>query len=57
MDINIRLKKNFVTQYNKLQAEFGTDVAKLNGFDDDQLSHSDFIDNFIYTAFGSLLYL
>ena len=49
MEINIRLKKNFVTQYNKLQAEFGTDVAKLNGFDDDQLSHSDFIDNFIDT--------
>ena len=49
MDINIKLKKNFVTQYNKLQAEFGTDVAKLNGFDDDQLSHSDFIDNFIDT--------
>lgn len=49
MEINIRLKKNFVTQYNKLQAEFGTDVARLNGFDDDQLSHSDFIDNFIDT--------
>lgn len=49
MEINIRLKKNFVTQYNKLQAEFGTDIARLNGFDDDQLSHSDFIDNFIDT--------
>ena len=49
MEINVRLKKNFVTQYNKLQAEFGTDIARLNGFDDDQLSHSDFIDNFIDT--------
>lgn len=49
MEINIRLKKNFVTQYNKLQAEFGTDVARLNGFDDDQLSYTDFIDNFIDT--------
>lgn len=49
MEINIRLKKNFVTQYNKLQNEFGTDVARLNGFDDDQLSYTDFIDNFIDT--------
>ena len=49
MEINIRLKKNFVTQYNRLQGEFGTDIAKLNGFDDEQLSHSDFIDNFIDT--------
>lgn len=49
MEINIRLKKNFVTQYNKLQSEFGTEIAHINGFDDDQLSHSDFIDNFIDT--------
>lgn len=49
MEINIRLKKNFTTQYNKLQAEFGTDIARLNGFDDDQLSYTDFIDNFIDT--------
>ena len=49
MKVNIRLNKNFTTQYNKLQDEFGTDIARLNGFDDDQLSHSDFIDNFIDT--------
>ena len=49
MEINIRLKKNFTTQYNKLQAEFGTEIARLNGFDDDQLSYTDFIDNFIDT--------
>lgn len=49
MDINVHLKKNFVTQYNKLQAEYGTDIARLNGFDDDQLSYTDFIDNFIDT--------
>lgn len=47
MDINIQLLKNFTTQYNKLQAEFGTDIAHINGFDDDQLSYTDFIDNFI----------
>ena len=49
MEINVKLKKNFTTQYNKLQAEFGTDLARLNGFDDDQLSYTDFIDNFIDT--------
>ena len=47
MEINIRLGKNFTTAYNKLQAEFGTDIAKINGFDDNQLSYTDFIDNFI----------
>ena len=47
MNINIRLNKNFTTQYNKLQEEFGTDIARINGFDDGQLSYTDFIDNFI----------
>jgi ribonucleoside-triphosphate reductase len=47
MNINIRLDKNFTTQYNKLQDEFGTQMANLNGFDDGQLSYTDFIDNFI----------
>lgn len=47
MQINIRLNKNFTTQYNKLQNEFGTDMARLNGFDDRQLSLTDFVDNFI----------
>lgn len=47
MDINIKLSKNFTTQWNKLQAEYGTDIARINGFDDGQLSYTDFIDNFI----------
>lgn len=47
MQINIRLSKNFTTQYNKLQAEYGEDISKINGFGDEQLSYSDFIDNFI----------
>ena len=47
MEIKVRLNKNFQTQYNKLQAEFGTEIAALNGFDDDQLSYTDFIINFI----------
>ena len=47
MNINIRLNKNFTTQYNKLQQEYGTDIARINGFDDGQLSYTDFIDNFV----------
>lgn len=47
MEINIRLNKNFTTQYNKLLNEYGTEMAKLNGFSDEQLSYTDFIDNFV----------
>ena len=47
MQINIKLNKNFTTQYNKLQAEYGEEISKINGFGDEQLSYSDFIDNFI----------
>ena len=47
MQINIRLGKNFTTQYNRLQGEFGTQIARINGFDDGQLSYTDFIDQFI----------
>ena len=41
------LDKNFVMQYNKLQEEFGTTIADLNGFEDRQLSYTGFIDNFL----------
>ena len=47
MNINIRLNKNFTTQYNKMQAEYGEEMARLNGFSDQHLSYTDFIDNFI----------
>ena len=43
MQINIKLSKNFQTQFNKLANEFGTDLAVLNGFADEQLSYTDFI--------------
>jgi hypothetical protein len=33
-NINIRLNKNFTTQYNKMHAEYGEEFARLNGFDD-----------------------
>ena len=47
MNINIRLSKNFTTAYNKMQEEFGEEIARLNGFSDTQLSYTDFISNFI----------
>lgn len=47
INIGITLDKDFITQYNKLQTEYGTEMASLNGFGDDQLSYTDFIDNFI----------
>jgi ribonucleoside-triphosphate reductase len=47
LNINIKLNKNFTTQYNKMQSEYGTDIAHINGFDDGQLSYTDFIDNFV----------
>ena len=47
MNINIRLDKNFTSCFNKLSNKYGSDMAKLNGFSDQQLSYTDFIDNFI----------
>ena len=45
--INIRLSKNFSTQLNRLQEEYGEEFTKLNGFGDEQMSYTDFIQNFI----------
>ena len=47
MKINIPLSKNFVTAYNRMQDTYGEDMAYINGFGDKQLSHVDFIDNFV----------
>ena len=47
MKIDIRLSKNFTTQFNKMMNEHGEDMARMNGFNDSQLSYTDFIDNFI----------
>ena len=49
MNINIELKRNFVNAYNKMQIEYGEDMARLNGFDPGTLSYTDFIDNFVDT--------
>lgn len=47
MNINIELKRNFINAYNKMQNEYGEEMAKINGFSAGQLSYTDFIDNFI----------
>lgn len=47
MKVNIDLLKNFVTAYNRMQEKYGTEMAQLNGFADEQLSYTDFISNFI----------
>lgn len=49
MNINIDLKRNFVNAYNKMQNDYGEQMAELNGFSSEQLSYTDFIDNFIDT--------
>lgn len=46
-NINIRLNKNFTTQFNKLSEKYGEEFARLNGFADSQMSYTDFIQNFI----------
>lgn len=47
MEINIKLNKNFTTAFNRMLNEYGEEMAKLNGFSDEQLSYTDFIDNFV----------
>ena len=47
MNVKIPLGKNFTTAYNRMQDTYGEDMAYINGFGDKQLSHVDFIDNFI----------
>ena len=47
MDISIKLNKNFTTAFNKMLNDYGEDMARINGFSDEQLSYTDFIDNFI----------
>ena len=47
MEFNVRLDRNFTTQFNKLKNQYSPEIAALNGFSDRQLSYTDFIDNFI----------
>ena len=47
MNINIRTKKNFQTQFNKMSELYGEEFLKLQGLDEDTLSLTDFIEGFI----------
>ena len=47
MNINIRTKKNFQTQFNKMAEKYGEEFLKLQGLDDEKLSFTDFIDSFV----------
>lgn len=47
MNINIKLNKNFTTQFNKLCEKYGEEFEKINGFSESNLNLSSFIDHFI----------
>ena len=47
MNVNIRLNKNFTTQFNKLIETYGSEFTDLQGLSDEKLSLTDFISNFI----------
>ena len=47
MQINIKLDENFSEQFEQLRADYGPELARLNGFAEEQLNYTDFIDNFI----------
>ena len=47
MEINVKLDRNFTTQFNRLKEKYGSEMTTLNGFADNNLNLSGFIDNFI----------
>lgn len=47
MKIDLKTKKNFQTQFNRLSEKYGEEFLELQGLDDDTLSLTDFIDAFI----------
>lgn len=49
MKIDVKLDKDFVKMYNKLVKKYGKEFAYINGFGDNQLNYTSFIDNFIDT--------
>ena len=49
MDIGIKLDRNFTVQLNKLFEKYGEELRKLNGISKEQLSFTDFIDNYVAT--------
>lgn len=49
MNIIIRTKKNFQTQFNRLSEVYGEEFLTLQGLNDEKLSFTDFIDGFVDT--------
>lgn len=47
MKIDIKLNKEFSSAFNRMLDKYGADMARLNGFSEEQLSYTDFIDNFV----------
>ena len=47
MYVNFKLDPQFTTRLQSLIVDYGEEMAKLNGFADNQMSYTDFIDNFI----------
>lgn len=47
MKIDINLDNDFEKQVNKLKEKYGKEMARINGFSDEQLDYTCFIDNFI----------
>lgn len=47
MEISINLDNDFEKQLNKLKEKYGEEITKINGFSDEQLDYTNFIDNFV----------
>lgn len=47
MNININLDNDFEKSLKKLKEKYGEEITKINGFSDDQLDYTNFIDNFV----------
>ncbi len=47
MDIRLKLNKNFVASMNKLRDKYGENFERINGFHNENLNFTDFIDNFV----------
>lgn len=47
MDIHVNLDNDFERQLEKLKIKYGEEITRINGFAEDQLDDTDFIDNFV----------
>ena len=47
MKIDINLDNDFEKQVNKLKEKYGEEMTRINGFSDEQLDYTCFIDNFV----------